>query len=53
MTFGDGAMADQFGSLSEKHIQFINGQHLFFVCTAASEGSVNQHGLDRLPTEII
>ena len=34
-------MAEQFESLAEKHTQFIEQQHLFFVATAASEGSIN------------
>ncbi|MBV1904731.1 MAG: pyridoxamine 5'-phosphate oxidase family protein [Pseudomonadales bacterium] len=43
-------MADYFPSLTEKHIQFIQNQKLFFVGTAANEGSVNvsPKGMDSL-----
>ena len=34
-------MAEQFETLSEKHIAFIEKQNLFFVGTAANEGRVN------------
>lgn len=34
-------MAERFDSLSDKLIEFIGKQHLFFVGTAAAEGSVN------------
>jgi len=34
-------MSDQFEQLSEKHIDFIKQQHLFFVGTAAADGLVN------------
>ena len=34
-------MGDKFEKLTEKHIQFISEQHLFFVGTAAAEGFVN------------
>jgi len=34
-------MSDRFEQLSEKNIDFIKQQHLFFVGTAAAEGSVN------------
>ncbi len=34
-------MAQKFESLSNKHIEFINAQHIFFVGTADSEGFVN------------
>ncbi len=34
-------MAEKFEALTEKHIEFIKKQHIFFVGTAASEGSVN------------
>lgn len=34
-------MGDRFKQLTEKHIDFISEQHLFFVGTAAAEGSVN------------
>ena len=43
-------MSDQFSELEEKHIQFIQCQHLFFVGTAGHEGSVNlsPKGMDSL-----
>ena len=43
-------MADQFESLNEKHIEFIEKQKLFFVATAGSQGRVNlsPKGLDSL-----
>lgn len=34
-------MADQFKKLEDKHIEFINNQHLFFVGTAGAQGMVN------------
>jgi predicted pyridoxine 5'-phosphate oxidase superfamily flavin-nucleotide-binding protein len=34
-------MAERFDSLSEKLIEFIGKQHMFFVGTAAAEGTVN------------
>lgn len=34
-------MAEKFEALTDKHIEFIRNQHIFFVGTAASEGSVN------------
>ena len=34
-------MSEQFENLNEKHIEFINNQHLFFVGTATAEGFVN------------
>ncbi len=34
-------MADQFESLNQKHIEFIQGQHIYFVATAAETGRVN------------
>ena len=34
-------MGDRFERLSEKHIDFISHQHMFFVGTAAAEGFVN------------
>jgi len=34
-------VSDRFPELSPKHIDFINNQHLFFVGTAAAEGTVN------------
>jgi len=34
-------MSEKFEALTEKHIEFIKKQHIFFVGTAASEGSVN------------
>jgi len=34
-------VSEKFEALTEKHIEFIKNQHLFFVGTAASEGSVN------------
>ena len=34
-------MAEQFEALSEKLIEFINNQHLFFVSTAPPEGFIN------------
>lgn len=43
-------MAEKFESLSEKHIEFIQAQHLFFVGTAGAEGYVNvsPKGMDSL-----
>ena len=34
-------MGKQFDSISKKHQEFIEEQHLFFVATAAAEGTVN------------
>jgi hypothetical protein len=34
-------MAERFDSLSDKHIAFIEAQHMFFVGTAGAEGMVN------------
>jgi hypothetical protein len=34
-------MADRFDDLSDKHIDFIRKQHIFFVGTAAADGFVN------------
>lgn len=34
-------MAEFFSELNEKHIQFIKKQNIYFVATAADEGSVN------------
>ena len=34
-------MADFFTALNEKHITFINNQKIYFVATAADEGTVN------------
>ncbi len=34
-------MAEQFEVLTDKHIEFIKKQHLYFVATAGSEGYVN------------
>jgi len=34
-------MGQQFSELSEKHIQFISAQHLFFVGTATADSRVN------------
>ena len=41
-------MAELFAALTEKHIEFIKGQHLYFVGTAGSEGfvSVSPKGMD-------
>ena len=43
-------MAEKFESLSGKHIEFIQAQHLFFVGTAGAEGYVNvsPKGMDSL-----
>ena len=43
-------MSDHFSELEDKHINFIQGQHLYFVGTAAREGSVNlsPKGMDSL-----
>lgn len=35
-------MAEQFESLSKKHIEFIQQQHIYFVASAAESGRVNQ-----------
>ena len=34
-------MGDRFEKLSDKHIDFISRQHVFFVGTAADEGFIN------------
>jgi len=34
-------MAEQFEALSDKHIEFIKNQHIYFVGTAGKEGRVN------------
>jgi len=34
-------MAEQFGSISQKHRDFIEQQHIYFVATAAESGRVN------------
>lgn len=34
-------MSEKFKTLTDKHIDFINNQHLFFVGTAGTEGFVN------------
>ncbi|HJP52281.1 MAG: pyridoxamine 5'-phosphate oxidase family protein [Pseudomonadales bacterium] len=34
-------MAERFESLDDKHIEFIKQQHLFFISTAAADGTVN------------
>ena len=34
-------MADRFDDLSDRHIEFIRKQHIFFVGTAAADGFVN------------
>ncbi len=34
-------MSERFEQLSDKHIQFIKNQHLYFIGTAASEGHIN------------
>ena len=34
-------MSEKFEALTDKHIEFIGNQHIFFVGTAASEGLVN------------
>lgn len=43
-------MADQFEQLLDRHIQFIQKQHMFFVGTAAAQGFVNvsPKGMDSL-----
>ncbi|MFT4519176.1 MAG: hypothetical protein ACI9JM_001567 [Halioglobus sp.] len=43
-------MAEQFEHLEEKHISFIQEQHLFFIGTAGAEGAVNvsPKGMDSL-----
>ena len=43
-------MADFFDQLSDKHIEFIREQHLFFVGTAVADGRVNvsPKGVDSL-----
>ena len=34
-------MADRYEALTDKHIEFIENQHLFTVGTAAADGFVN------------
>jgi Pyridoxamine 5'-phosphate oxidase len=34
-------VGDRFQELSEKHVEFIANQHIYFVATAANEGRVN------------
>jgi len=34
-------MSDKFEELTDKHIQFIENQHLFFIGTACAEGFIN------------
>ncbi|RDH80716.1 MAG: pyridoxamine 5'-phosphate oxidase [endosymbiont of Galathealinum brachiosum] len=34
-------MSDKFEKLTEKHIQFIKNQHMYFIGTAAPEGYIN------------
>ncbi|MEM1155172.1 MAG: pyridoxamine 5'-phosphate oxidase family protein [Pseudomonadota bacterium] len=52
-------MAEQFSALDQKHIDFIQQQHLFFVGTAGVEGRVNvsPKGMDTLrvrsPSEVV
>jgi hypothetical protein len=52
-------MADKFEALLQKHIDFIQAQHIFFIGTAGAEGYVNvsPKGRDSLrvvsPTEVI
>ncbi len=52
-------MAEKFDKLDQKHIEFINNQHIFFVATAGCEGFVNlsPKGMDTLkiinPNKII
>lgn len=43
-------MSEKFAELNPKHIEFIQHQHIFFVGTAAAEGSVNvsPKGMDSL-----
>ncbi|MBQ62115.1 MAG: pyridoxamine 5'-phosphate oxidase [Gammaproteobacteria bacterium] len=43
-------MAEKFDALNEHHIDFIQQQHMFFVGTAAAEGTVNlsPKGMDSL-----
>tara|TARA_B100000959_G_scaffold271435_1_gene319576 strand:- start:376 stop:918 length:543 start_codon:yes stop_codon:yes gene_type:complete len=43
-------MAEKFDALNEQHIDFIQQQHMFFVGTAAAEGTVNlsPKGMDSL-----
>ncbi len=43
-------MAEQFASLTEDHISFIQRQHVFFVGTAGAEGRINvsPKGMDTL-----
>ena len=43
-------MADMFDKLDDNHIRFIQQQHLYFVATAASQGTVNlsPKGMDSL-----
>lgn len=43
-------MAEQFTQLEQRHIAFIQQQHMFFVATAAADGRVNlsPKGMDTL-----
>ncbi|MEM9384554.1 MAG: pyridoxamine 5'-phosphate oxidase family protein [Pseudomonadota bacterium] len=43
-------MADQYPALLDRHVEFMQQQHLFFVATAAAEGYVNisPKGMDTL-----
>jgi len=43
-------MAKRYDAMSDKHIQFIQNQHIFFVATAGAEGRVNvsPKGMDSL-----
>ena len=38
---GENGMAERFKSLNQKHITFIQQQHIYFVATAAETGQVN------------
>ena len=48
-------MAQQFDSLSDRLIQFIHQQHLFFVATATADSRVNvsPKGMDSLRVLVI
>jgi hypothetical protein len=52
-------MAEKFDNLNQKHIDFINKQHLFFIGSAGAEGFVNvsPKGMDTLkvisPTKVV
>ena len=52
-------MAEQFGSLTGDHIEFIERQHIFFVGTAGATGKINvsPKGMDSLrvtdPSEVV